>query len=119
MYWKQDESTAVTNMQVIHEGDGAIKTRALFDESLCLPIKVQIWELAPGVSEGGHTHEGDCPLEEIYYFLEGDGTMWMDDDDVPVAAGDAVLVPPEVDHGFRNTGSSPLKLMIIWGKPQD
>ena len=43
--------------------------------------------------------------------------MWMDGDDVPVAAGDAVLVPLEVDHGFRNTGSSPLKLMIVWGTP--
>ena len=42
MYWKEDESTAVTRMQIIHEGDGAIKTRVLFNESLSLLIKAQI-----------------------------------------------------------------------------
>ena len=27
------------------------------------------------------------------------------------------MVPPGIDHGFRNTGDSLLKLVIIWGKP--
>ena len=37
---------------------------------------------------------------------------------VPVTAGDAVLVPPGVDHGFRNTGTEPLRLILLWGEPQ-
>ncbi len=119
MYWKENESTEVVDVQAIHGGDGAIKTRGFFEGISQLPINFQVWELDPGVSEGSHTHEGEGSLEEIYYFLEGTGTMWVEGQDVPVAAGDSVLVPPGADHGFSNTGEKPLKLVIIWGKPQD
>lgn len=118
MYWKEKDSDEVRS-RPIHEGEGSIKTRGFFDEVSRLPIKFQLWELDPGVSEGSHTHLGDDALEEIYYFLEGQGVMWIDGKDVPVAAGDAVMVPPGIDHGFRNDGEKPLKLVIIWGKPKD
>jgi len=38
-----------------------------------------VWELDPGTSEGRHTHGEERPLEELYYFLEGQGVMWMGD----------------------------------------
>ena len=76
-----------------------------------------MWELDPGVSEGSHIHGDEGALEELYYFLKGDGVMWVEDEEVPVSAGDAVLVPDGIDHGFRNTGSEPLRLVLIWGKP--
>lgn len=118
MFWKENDLTGIRAYR-IHEGDGNIKTRGFFQGISRLPITLQMWELDPGISEGGHTHEGDDALEEIYYFLKGKGIMWVDGQDVPVAAGDAVLVPPGADHGFRNTGQEPLKLMIIWGRPKD
>ena len=58
-------------------------------------------------------------LEEIYCFQEGEGLMWVGDENVPVRAGDVVMVPSGVHHGFRNTGSTPLKLLIMWGMPKD
>lgn len=118
MYWKEEDSTNTVE-QSIHEGDGVIKIRGLFDEVSRLPIRLQVWELAPGASEGSHSHEGSTPLEEIYYFLEGHGIMWIDGKDVPIGPGDALLVPPGVNHGFRNIGDVPLKLVIIWGRPLD
>lgn len=118
MYRKENDSTG-TRSYCIHEGDGEIKTRGFFDDASKLPIKFQMWELEPGVSEGSHIHEGENALEEIYYFIKGKGVMWVDGEDVPVQAGDAMLVPPGVDHSFRNTGDVPLKLTIIWGKPSD
>ena len=118
MYWKENDSTDIRTYNV-HEGDGEIKTHRFFDEVSKLPIKFQMWELDPGVSEGSHTHEGGNALEEIYYFIKGEGVMWFDGEDVPVRAGDAMLVPPGVDHGFRNTGTEPLKGTIIWGVPSD
>jgi len=116
MYYKENEETNVVEMP-IHHGVGTIVRRKFFPGSSQLPIKMEIWELKPGVSEGSHTHDGDHALEEIYYFLQGSGVMWCDGKDVPVAAGDAIMVPPGVDHGFRNTGTEILKLVIIWGKP--
>ena len=43
--------------------------------------------------------------------------MWADGEDVPVRAGDAVLAPEGSDHGFRNTGRGPLKLVSCGGSP--
>ncbi|MDP6063875.1 MAG: cupin domain-containing protein [SAR202 cluster bacterium] len=119
MHYKTSESTATSYSQVIHDGDGEIKTTPLFRDVLRLPVNFAIWELAPGVSEGGHVHQGEDAHEELYYFIEGEGIMWADGEDVPVKAGDAVLAPEGSDHGFRNTGRGLLKLALLWGKPDD
>lgn len=124
-YWKQSDSTDLREHAAMHGGDGVIVRRSFFREQSQLAVRFDVWELAPGVSEGSHTHGGasasdgdERPLEEIYYFLQGSGVMWMDGEDVPVTAGDAVMVPPGVDHGFRNTGTEPLRLVLLWGPPQ-
>ena len=118
MNWKQHESDDVIVHPALHEGDGAITRRRFFSDATKLPVKIEVWELEPGASEGRHVHEGDDTLEEFYYFLAGEGVMWMDDEEFPVAAGDAVMAPPGVDHGFRCVGDDTLKLVIAWGKPR-
>ena len=81
---------------------------------------MQIWTLDPGDSEGDHTHgDADTPLEEFYYFLEGTGTMYINKQEIPIKSGDTFLVPPNIDHGFKNTGDSILKVLIIWGLPNE
>lgn len=120
MYVKQNEESDVRASPNIHDGEGVIVRRSMFRNESKLPISMEVWELEPGVSEGDHTHDDsdrDGELEEIYYFLEGEGVMSVEGEDVPIAAGDSMMVPPGVDHGFRNTGDSLLKLVLIWGKP--
>lgn len=119
MYLKENIDSLPVISQAIHDGDGLVKRRRLFGDRSRLPVKVEFWELDAGVSEGSHTHEGKKPLEEIYCFQEGEGLMWVGDEAVPVRAGDVVMVPPGVHHGFRNTGLIPLKLLIMWGIPKD
>ncbi len=116
-YYKEKDSEGIRLAPHIHDGDGTIKVRGFFTDVSQLPMRVQVWELAPDVSEGSHTHEGDGSLEEIYYFLEGAGIVWADDEVIPVEAGDAMMAPPGVEHGVRNTGTEPLKFVIIWGPP--
>ena len=118
MYWKQIESTDRIVSDQIHDGNGLIRRRSLFGESSRLPIRIEIWELDPGVTEGNHIHQEPRPLEEVYYFLEGEGIMTIDGDEVPVKAGDAILVPPGANHGILSTGADPLRLVIIWGAPE-
>ena len=115
-YWKEKDSTGIVSRPV-HHGDGNIDMRGFFDEISSLPVKFQLWELAPGVSEGAHTHEGENSLQELYYFVEGRGEMWFGDETLEVQAGEAVLVPEGIDHGMRNPSDAPLKLIIAWGKP--
>ncbi|MFH1738354.1 MAG: cupin domain-containing protein [bacterium] len=40
---------------------------------------------------------------ELYYVLEGEGTLEMDGNTVPVSVGSAILIPPMVQH--RATGN--------------
>ena len=121
MYYIQTESTdEIINMQA-HEGEGLIRRRHLFKAQTELPIHAEIWELDQGVSEGAHIHDNtdtsNGSLEEIYYFIEGEGSMTVDGEEITVQAGDAIMAPPGSNHGIRGTSSQPLKFMIIWGPP--
>ena len=117
MYWKQTEEMDDVLSKQIHGGIGKIKRRNLLGKLSKLPIKSEIWELEEGVSEGEHSHEGAHPLEEIYYFLEGQGLMIIGGEEIPVCQGDAIMISPETRRGLANTGHSLLKLVIIWGEP--
>ncbi len=118
MEWKQNESEDVIDTPALHEGEGIVTRRRFFRDATRLPVHIEVWELPSGSSEGSHVHEGDNTLEEFYYFMSGQGVMWMGDEEVQVGPGDAVMAPPGVDHGFRTVGDETLKLVIAWGVPQ-
>jgi quercetin dioxygenase-like cupin family protein len=65
--------------------------------------------MAPGAVShpdgGGHSH----PWEHVVYILEGHGTLFCEGKEYTVAEGDAVLVPPNTFHQWRNTSDLPLK----------
>lgn len=115
MFWKENDTQDIQQLPSVHQGDGSIKIRGFFDQQSRLPIRFQVWELAPSVSEGAHTHNN---LEELYYFTAGSGVMTLDGSDTPVTAGDAVLAPPGCKHEMRNTGNEPLKVVLVWGTPE-
>ena len=50
-YWKEKDSTGIISRPV-HHGDGNINMRGFFNTISSLPVKIQLWELEPGVSEG-------------------------------------------------------------------
>ncbi len=53
---------------------------------------------------GGHTHS----WEHVVYVLEGHASLVVAGKTYPVTAGDAVLVPPDVLHQWRNDGDTPM-----------
>jgi mannose-6-phosphate isomerase-like protein (cupin superfamily) len=117
-YYKQTDSSNVFQIPAYHDGDGTFDVCQLFENNFEMPIKAAIWELKPGAGEGMHRHGDDGELEEFYYFLEGEATMYAEDEKISVTAGDSVLVPHGVDHGFKNIGSNKLKVLVIWGAPK-
>ena len=73
---------------------------------------VEIPVAKPGETlRGPHLHHG---YEECMYVLKGTGTTLSESGDLPVKAGDVVLVPPEEKHVTRNTGSEPLVLLCFF-----
>jgi mannose-6-phosphate isomerase-like protein (cupin superfamily) len=118
--WFQRDDEDVRTYAEVHGGEGAIQISRLFRDRLTMPIHVQIWELEPGVSEGGHTHPTDDPTdnwEELYYVLSGSGTITIDGEARPLSVGDAVLVPTGIDHGLQADGPESLRILLIFGKP--
>lgn len=75
-------------------------------------------EVMPGVLAGRHTHPGD----EISYVLEGEGELLIDGEPPrKVKAGDSFVIPAGKIHDAKNSGSIPMKLVVVYvvekGKP--
>lgn len=66
--------------------------------------------LQPGDRVLDHTH----PCEEILHFLEGEATVRLGDETLVLGPGESVFIPTGVLHGFSNSGSSELHLLVIF-----
>ncbi len=64
--------------------------------------------LKPGGSTTPHRH---LKAEEIYYILEGLGSMQVGDEVQPVGPGDAIAIPPGSIHQITNRGTILLKFL--------
>jgi mannose-6-phosphate isomerase-like protein (cupin superfamily) len=60
-------------------------------------------------------------VEEIWYFIEGQGEVWCklgDHEDVaPVVPGVSLTIPTGAHFQFRNTGESPLRFVCVTVPP--
>jgi mannose-6-phosphate isomerase-like protein (cupin superfamily) len=68
--------------------------------------------LPPGCAVTPHYHR---QTEEIYYVVSGEGLMTVGDAARQVRGGDAVYIPPGLRHSLKNTGSEPIKLILVCG----
>src|SRR5450755_3896455 len=69
--------------------------------------------LAPGMrSCPYHFHHAQ---EEMFVVLEGEGTLRVAGEMLPVRSGDVVFIPPgpEYPHQFINTSTAPMKYLSI------
>lgn len=64
--------------------------------------------LRPGQATTPHYHPR---AEEIYYILEGRGSMDLAGETREVGPGDAIAIPPGLRHTIRNTGAGVLKFL--------
>ena len=69
-----------------------------------------IIEIAVGRVLEQHVHDGE---DDAFYIVEGEMTFMLEDGDVAAPPGTFVLVPPGVEHGFRNDGATPVRMLNI------
>ena len=62
-----------------------------------------------------HLHNN---ANEIQYILEGTGTVWLGDKEVPVKPGDLVVIPKGTPHGGTKANGRPFKAIAIKTPPQ-
>lgn len=67
---------------------------------------------------GGETAEHFHPrAEEIYFFTGGAGTMRLGEEELDVAEGDCVVIPPGVPHKLWAGPAEPLVLLCCCSPP--
>ena len=69
-----------------------------------------IIEIVAGRELEAHVHAAE---DDAFYILEGELTFTFGDRDVAAPPGTFVLVPPGVQHGFRNDGAAPVRMLNI------
>ncbi len=89
------------------------RTGALSDGSAATKLGAGFDILEPGkIACPYHYH---LAQEEMFVILEGEGTLRVAGERVPVRAGDVIFIPPgpEYPHHLINTGSVPMKYLSI------
>ena len=67
----------------------------------------------PGCGAPTHLHA----VEEVLTVLEGQAEAWLGDERSPMTAGQSLIVPAGIKHGFRNTGTTTLHVQAILAAP--
>lgn len=98
-----------------HES-GRIYETLVGDDEGSTPVRVGIQTSPPGYSTGTHSH----PYMEVVTVLEGSGEAWIDSEDnvTAIRPGTTIAAPANTAHGFRNTGTTPLRTMGVHASPK-
>lgn len=92
--------------------NGALKRVLLRHEEVDSPYLMFLNEVyvKPGEQITAHQHED---MEEVFYFLEGQGMMQIAEETQPVISGDRVIVPIQTVHVLTNTGDTDMKFVCF------
>jgi mannose-6-phosphate isomerase-like protein (cupin superfamily) len=69
-----------------------------------------IIEIVAGRVLEAHVHQDE---DDAFYIIEGEMTFTFGNEEVAAPPGTFVLVPPGVEHGFRNDGADPVRMFNI------
>ena len=74
------------------------------------PLHLHVSEVEPGERKHPpHRHGG----VEAFYLLAGEGTLELDDERITLRAGEAAVIDPQRLHGLVNSGTVPLRYVVI------
>ncbi len=108
--WDEIESMPKT---IPDMGTCKIFTKALGIEKMVMIVG----RFAPGERLVSHHHIE--PTEEVYYVVRGKGTVYIQNEELPVEEGMALSVAPGIRHYLVNTGEEELEMVFILAPPQD
>lgn len=85
------------------------------DATLSSPFGAAWAQLAPKEASTPHSHDE----EEVFLFLDGQGSMSIDGRTAPVTKGDMVYLEPFSAHTVTNVGDGLLSFLCIWWNAVD
>jgi quercetin dioxygenase-like cupin family protein len=65
--------------------------------------------------EAGQSHElhAHAGMDKVYQVVEGEGTLLLEGQELPLGPGDLTVAPAGVPHGVRASGAGRLLLLVI------
>ncbi len=92
-------------------GDNTILRELLHPDKADINLRYSLAHaiLKPGLTSKLHK----LTTSEVYYILEGEGTMRINDEYAKVIPGQAVYIPPYAKQCIKNTGNVDLKFICI------
>jgi mannose-6-phosphate isomerase-like protein (cupin superfamily) len=92
-------------------GDNCTLREILHPDKADLALR---YSLAHAVVRPGDTTWRHClAASEVYYILEGQGIMHIDDESAPVRPGSTVYIPPRAVQCITNSGDTDLVFLCI------
>jgi mannose-6-phosphate isomerase-like protein (cupin superfamily) len=73
-------------------------------------FNLSIIEIVAGRELEAHVHDQE---DDAFYILEGELTFTFGGEEASAPPGTFVLVPPGVEHGFRNDGDASVRMLNI------
>ncbi len=73
-----------------------------------------LMSIPSGGEIGEETHE---TVDQILFFIDGNGETILEGKSKPIGKGDVVFVPAGTLHNFKNTGDDDLKLYTVYSPP--
>ena len=73
-------------------------------------FNLAIIEIVAGRELEAHVHDEE---EDAFYILEGEMTFVFGGEEAKAGPGTFVLVPPRVEHGFRNDTDRPVRMLNV------
>lgn len=99
------------NCEEFIAGDNTILHELLHPNKADLNLRYSLAHalVKPGLTSQPHKLKNS----EVYYILEGEGTMYIDEENAKVRLGQAVYIPPNSKQYIKNTGKTDLKFLCI------
>lgn len=94
---------------------GATYRTVVGDDAGSTPFRLGVQTSPPGYRTAVHSH----PYLETITVLEGEGEAWIEDGEgtVQLGPGMTLVLPANVRHWFRATGSRPLVILGVHASP--
>lgn len=92
-------------------GDKTILHQILHPDKIELSIRYSMAHATVKPGESSTLHA--LKTSEVYYILNGEGEMQINDEKAAVRPGQTVYIPPHAKQSIRNTGHTDLKFICI------
>lgn len=92
-------------------GDGTQLRELLHPDKQPLDLRYSLAHAVVPVGQVSTPHA--LKTSEVYYLLQGEGEMHIEDEVQPVEPGDVIYIPPHARQFIRNTGQEPLVFICL------